>query len=442
MEQRSWWDKYATINPMKKNLIEFIKHPTSLHVIINTVGNYLNVFFSLFFILILARALTKPELGVFNVLFGLAYVLANILEFGTTATIYSYLPPLLNDKRENLYKFIKSTFYYQSFFASIVIVILFFAFPWLDKVFFKTDAPNWQLYLTAISVLLFIWQNFITNILFAAKKFVHANIYLNISNVFKTLGIFALMATKTVSIGSIIFLLGIVGPLVFFILLFIQKKDLIFVLLKAEVKMDTFRFDYAFTYFIASQFYNLGLRMDLFLLSFYNLKAEAGEYGLAQKIILSIITIIVSITQVISPGFSTAHTKTEIRAQFKAAFLYLLIPSAIFVALFFTPEIIFTIVFTKELKNITEISHQLSLPFVLASLGSAPMLFLLYTVKKPAYILWTNILFFLIITIGSYYLIPQRGMFGPPVAIAIAYVVTIGLQTLAAYTEYKKLPGR
>lgn len=424
---------------MSKKLIEFIKHPTSLNVIINTFGNYLNVFFSLFFILILARIFSKPELGVYNVLFGLAYVLSNVLEFGTTATIYSSIPNLLTEKKDDLYRFIKSTFYYQTILALIVIVILMVSFPYLDRIFFKTDAPNWVLYLTAASILCFIWQNFITNILFAAKKFVHANIYINASNLLKIIIVGVMMMTNTITVGSIIFLFGVVGPFIFFVFLFLQKKDLIFVLLKADVRMDTFKFDYAFKYFIASQFYNLGLRMDLFLLSYYGLKAEAGEYGLAQKIILSILTIVISITQVISPGFSTAKTKAEVKNQFKTAFLYLLIPSAIFVALYLTPEFLFNLVFTKDMQQITEISHRLSLPFILASLGSAPMLFLLYTVRKPMYIVYSNILFFLIISIGSYIVIPVSGVFGPPVAITIAYIVAIGIQSFAAWKEYNNL---
>jgi len=87
--------------------------------------------------------------------------LANILDFGTTATIYSYLPALYEKKSHDLYSFIKSIFLYQSFFSFLVIAGLFISFPYLDKVFFKTEAPLWELWLTSFSVLFFIWQNFL-----------------------------------------------------------------------------------------------------------------------------------------------------------------------------------------------------------------------------------------------------------------------------------------
>src|SRR3972149_9155896 len=90
---------------MIPRILHFIKRPTSKNIIINTLGNYLNVFFTALFALILVRLLTPSQYGVLSVLLGIAYVLANILDFGTTATIYSYLPGLYENKSNNLYSF-------------------------------------------------------------------------------------------------------------------------------------------------------------------------------------------------------------------------------------------------------------------------------------------------------------------------------------------------
>lgn len=409
------------------------------NVIVNTIGNYLNVFFTAFFALVLVRILTPSEYGVLSVLLGIAYVLANVLDFGTTATIYSYLPTLYEKKAANLYRFIKSTFYFQSLFSFFVIAALLTFFPFLDKVFFKTQAPIWELYLTAFSVLFFIWQNFVLNILFAAKKFLKANLYLNAANILKTLVIFFMVATKTVTVGSVIFAFGIIGPIIFFFLLFIEKKDLVFVLLKSDVKKDEFRFRYTLTYFIASQFLNLGLRMDLFLLSYFRSKAEVGFYGLSQKIILTIITTVISITQVLSPSFSRITKKSEVKSQVKTGLLYLLLPSGLFLLLYLIPNQVFSIFFTEKFASTASITKALSLPFIVYTLGNLPSLFLLYTVKKPSYILGANILFFIILTVGCYVLIPTRGVFGPPYAILVALLVSGLIQTASAVKEYQKL---
>ncbi len=168
---------------MRERLLRFLKNVNSRNVIINTIGNYLNVAFTAFFALVLVRIMTPAQYGVLSVLLGIAYVLANVLDFGVTAAVYSTLPILLEEKRERAYHFIKTTFAFQSLFSSAVLLILFITFPYLYGVFFKTGAPATELYVTALAVLFLIWQNFALNILFAAKKFIVANIHNILQNV-------------------------------------------------------------------------------------------------------------------------------------------------------------------------------------------------------------------------------------------------------------------
>lgn len=421
---------------MIPRILNFIKRPTSKNVIINTVGSYLNIFFTALFALILVRILTPAQYGVLSVLLGIAYVLANILDFGITATIYSYFPALYENRSNSLYSFIKSIFVYQSLMSVVVISALFLSFPYLDRVFFKTEAPLWELWLTSFSVLFFIWQNFFQNILFAAKKFMKTNVYLNLSNIIKTIIIILLTVTKTVSVGSVIFVFGIVGPTIFFLLLLFEKRRLVIFVVKSSLNKKEVRFGYTLTYFIASQFFNLGLRMDLFLLSYFRSKTEVGYYGLSQKIILTIITTVISITQVLSPSFAKIGNRSEALSNLKTGFTYLLFPAFLFLALFFTPKQVYDLFFTQNFVETAAITKALSLPFILYALGSLPMLFLLYTVKKPVYILVSNIIFFIILTIGCYYLIPIYGVFGPPYVIAAALFVAVAIQIYSTLKEF------
>lgn len=420
--------------------IEKLLHdPIKRNIAINTVGNYLNVFFTALFALILVRVMSPAEYGILSVLLGITYVFANILDFGTTATIYSQVPIFYESKDPRIYQFIKTTFVFQSIFSAIVIVLLLIFFPYLDDIFFKTGAESWVLYLTVFSVLMFIWQNFISNIFAASKKFLLTNIYINIANIAKTVVIIGFWYIGNITVGTVIFTFGIVGPGIFFLLVLFANTRLLPKFYKAEIKKEEFHFKYTLTYFLSSQFYNLGLRMDLFLLSYFTIGAGLGYYGLAQKIILTIITSIISITQVLSPGFAAISSKKEAKIQMQKAFKYLLFPAAIFVVLFFTPRFIFQLVFTDNFVETEAITKALALPFILNAVGSVPMLFLLYTVKKPGVILYSNILFFIIISVGSFYLIPSKGVFGPPLAIGIAFFVATCIQTVAAWKEYKKL---
>lgn len=425
---------------MFAKLSSFLKRPTSTAVIINTLGNYLNVFFSAFFIYLLVRIISRAEYGVFSVLLGITFVLANLLDFGTTATLYSYLPILIEKKSENAYRLIKSTFFYQTLFSSIIIGFLLVAFPWLDTVFFKTKAPILTLYITGISVLFFIWQNFLTNCLYVSKRVFQVNLYTLIANIVKTVIVISLALTHTISVGLIIFVFGVVGPVIFFVLVYASKKNHMAAMMKAPIERSDFRISYTLTYFIASQFFNLGLRMDLFLLSYF-LSKDLGDYGAAQKIVLTIITTIVSITQVISPAYAKIKSKKDLLINIKPAVLYMLIPTAIFFALFLTPDWIFELFFTNKFYHTPAIARQLAIVYLPYSFISLFHLFLLYSVKRPGDILIGNIAIFLIVSIGCYLFIPVYGVTAAVgsvgAAFAVASIILIGF----SYREYKKLPA-
>jgi O-antigen/teichoic acid export membrane protein len=426
---------------MFKRLLTFAKDPTSINILINSLGNYFNIGFVVIIFFIMVQKLTPVEYGVYSVLFGLSYLLAQILEFGTTATIYSSVPALYQTNERKLYQFIKSTLFYQTLFSVIIVGVLIVLFPWLDTVFFKTGSDPWVLVLTSGTIIMFVWQNFLTNILFAAKRFARANIYLNLANVVKVVVIATLAYTHTLTIPTVIIAYGYVGPIVFFLLFLAKNYERLPSFSAAAIRKDELKFGYTMTYFVASQFYNMGIRMDLFLLSYFMLGAQIGYYASAQKIILSIIATIVSISQVLSPQFATVHTKKEVWSSIKKGFMYMAFPASIFVALFFTPRFVFDLLFPESYAPVIDAAHALALPFVLNAFGTVLMLFLLYTVKKPIYILWSNIAFFIIVTAGSYALIPHMGMLGPPIAIAGAFLAADAILLVASIKEYRSLPN-
>ena len=98
-----------------------IQSKTGKNILINTIGNYMNIGFALFFVLLLTRILGRVEYGTMTVLLNISYVLANVMEFGTTSTIYSYLPDLYYDKsrRSELLSFVKTVFFNQSYVSKI-----------------------------------------------------------------------------------------------------------------------------------------------------------------------------------------------------------------------------------------------------------------------------------------------------------------------------------
>ncbi|MBP6993872.1 oligosaccharide flippase family protein, partial [Candidatus Woesebacteria bacterium] len=230
-----------------KQVIQHFNSKTGRLIIVNTIGTYLNIAFALFFVLLLTRTMGRVEYGTMTILLNVSYILANILEFGTTATIYSHIPGMhaISERREELLGFIKTTLVYQSGLSIMVIGLLIIAFPTLDQHFFKTSAGVPTLTITAISVLCFIWQNTLLNMLFAMKKFVAANVWLNVSNLIKTVVIILLFPLNLVSLGSVIFVFGVVGPIIFIgIAAWYYRSDVGTILSNVKTSRDQLKIQY------------------------------------------------------------------------------------------------------------------------------------------------------------------------------------------------------
>lgn len=407
-------------------MLNFLKRNETLrNVLINTTGTYLNIFFIAVFAIVTVRILTPSQYGVLSVLLGITYVLANILDLGVSATLYANIPVIYENK-EKLRKFIKASFLYQSSIAILIISLLIISFPKLDEIFFKTGASSWELNLTAFSILFFVWQNFLVNSLLAAKRVIESNLYLNISNVVKTIVLFLLIISKKISIASLIFTFGILGPAAFFLMVVINKKDAFYYTVKAPFEKEQLDFSYIFAFFLASQFFNLATKIDLFLLSYYLSKDIVGYYGLAQKIVLTVAMSISSITQILSPKFAKAKTKQEIKKVSKEALRFLLFPTLGYIGIIILPTQIYEIVFTSKFLPAFPIVRSLSLSFLFYPLANIPYLLLLYTFKKPKYNLIANMILFLTIATGCYFGIPKHGVYAPIIIIFLAILITTG----------------
>lgn len=420
-----------------------IQSKTGKNILINTIGNYMNIGFALFFVLLLTRILGRVEYGTMTVLLNISYVLANVMEFGTTSTIYSYLPDLYYDKsrRVELMSFVKTVFFYQSYVSIAAIILLIAIFPALDEHFFKTGSPMIILFWTAISVLGFVWQNTILNMFFSVKQFFEANLWLNIANVVKTLIILALLPFGFVGPGTVIFVFGVVGPALFLLIAFYQHPEIIKELLfRTKTSRNHFKVRYTMTNFLSAQFVNLAMRMDLFILSYFKLQNAVADYGLAQKVILTIISTVVSITQVLSPKYAMIKTKLEAMKELKHSLLFLALPTLMFIGLMILPDWFYFTLFTDKFSDMPTFTRLLGGAYVLFCIGQIFNLFHLYTFKKPQVLLYSNILFMVIVSGGCLLFMKEYGAIVGPIMLSIAFFVSMVIQGISTKRNLDLLP--
>lgn len=427
---------------MKEKIFSFLKKPTSINIAINTLGNYLNVFFTAVFAFLLVRMMKPEDYGVLSVLLSVTYLFSNIFDFGITANIYGQLPLFFQENKNKAFKFLKTIFYYQLIFLLLINVILLFTIRYIDYYFLKTQSSFFTLSLVILTIIFFVWQNFFLNVLNSIKKFYLSNLYLNLSNIIKLIFLIIFFLLKKINPQSVIFTFGVVGPLTVFLLIFYRKKEALNQILKSPIEKKIFSLKFTFTFFLASQIFNLAQRIDLLFLSFYFPKsALLGYYGLAQKIILTVIASVISITQVLSPQYALIKTKKETIKLFKTSFIYLSLPTFLFVILAFLPDKIFTLFFTEKYFLTSSITHRLSWPFIFYNYLHIPFLFLLYSVKKTEKIFVGNLIFFLTSLLGAIFLTQKLNVFAPAVYYLFSYFLILFVNGFFVYQEIKKLPN-
>lgn len=422
-----------------KRIHNVLKEQTTREVAVNTVGNYLNIIFSAIYVVVIARLFSPADNGVYIVLFTLVYVFTNIFDFGTSATIYSYLPAVLTDKTKK-FEFLKITFLYQTFLAGIALLILGIFITPLNDQWLKLHVPLRYFLWTFGTIPLLIWQNFVLNTLYASRRFTMANILINTINIVRLLILFLVLLLGTLNLEWLLIIFGPVGPILFFLLIIVLYPNIPRKFLTATINRQHLNVGYSAVFFVATQFYFVASRLDLFIIAHFLTKPEVGYYGLAQKIVFSILTTINSVTQVLSPQFAVAQSQYEIIRLMKRFCVYCLLPVALLIGAIVTPNTIYTFVFSNAFNPMHHIVRLLSGVHIFFVIMQIPMLFFLYTIKKPRYVLISNLLLLFIIGLGSYYGVQRFGLTGPPLALLISYLIVTLFAYMYFFRELRRLP--
>jgi O-antigen/teichoic acid export membrane protein len=419
----------------------FMSRKTTIHVLINTIGTYLNVAFSMIFVFVLTRLMGKVEYGTLLVLLTIMYLGATILDGGVTTIIFAKLPAAFA-KRDfsTSYAYIKSILYYQTICVITLIYIFIFLFPTLDHYFLHTDA-TWVTYsFVGLSILMFVWQNTVQNILLAAGKFALTNVWFNVSNLARLVLFPLLHITGTLTMSLVVFVFGIIGPLTFLGAIALMYRSHLRPIWYTKPDITYLDVRQVLTGFAAQQMFSTGMRADLFILKYLRLDSAVGDYGLAQKIILAIISVVVSTTQVLSPKFSHVHSRSQLRSLLRQSVSYLMIPTVLFLLLLCIPEWVFELVFTDKFAEALPLTRMLGLAYATFALSQIPWLALLYTFKKHGILLVTNTIFLVVNTTCTLIAVLLWGPIGGPLAIGVSFFTITVVQSIFVYRAYLSLP--
>lgn len=411
----------------------------SKQVIINTLGTYGNIGFSFLQTLIQFNTLSRAEFGILSVLLGLSYLLTNIFDFGTVATTYAKVPHIKATSPHKLFSFGKTIWSFQTTLCFLALTVLFIIFPFLDKYVLKINVGIAEYAVTAISVLFFVWQNLISNMFFAAKNFLAPNVAANVAHIAKLLLIYLSYLQGTISALQVLIILGVIGPLVFFVIMAAWYPQVFIRAFKSRASKAFLELKFTLTYFVSTQIYTLGTRIDLFIVSYFFPKDVLGNYALAQRMMIAASSTVISVTQVLSPHYSVLKTKAQILKEFGHSLKFLFIPAALFVALIATPPFVFALFFKNISPDTILILKLLCIPYIVFTFGNIPYLYTLYTVKRSDIILNANLLFLTTVVVSALIFIPYWGLAGAAMGLIAGYVANVTYLYLWTHAQLKNL---
>jgi hypothetical protein len=137
--------------------------------------------------------------------------------------------------------------------------------------------------------------------------------------------------------------------------------------------------------------------------------------------------------------YSSVKTKKQALHLFRQTFLYLSIPSVIFLMLMVTPQFVFDIYLSK-FAQAAPIARALALPYIIFTLGNTALIFILYTAKKPMIVLWSNVVYLIAMVVGSYVVLSIGTFMLLPLAVGVALTGAVLVLTVASVRSYRELP--
>lgn len=400
-----------------QKVLNFGKSKTATDTLTLFSGNALNAFFSFLFTLIVARALSVSDFGVFSAVGNLVYIIIPLSDLGVSSGIVRFVSELESQgKVKTSLKYINAAFAIKFVtFAIISIIIVLFPDTIARALLASTDA-NMSYWVVAIGIGLFL-PSLVPFILNARRKFFQSAVIDTAHSFGRNLfvGVVLLIGALTLHMALLAYALaGIVsllGIAVFFGFSFIKAKPNVL----HYKKLLSFSSWLGVNKIIST----IASRVDVQLLALLAGAASTGVYSIASKLALFISILAASFSAVIAPRLSSFGSKQAERSYIvKTTFAVFIISLGIALwALIAEPFIV--LLFGSKYIDAVGV-------FRVLAIGMIPFLFtvpsvtaIIYALKKPKYIGFFSIFQLATVFALDFSLIPQYGAMGAALTLSV-----------------------
>ena len=390
-----------------------------------------------FFTVIVARALSPSEFGIFSALMALTVLFSELFDLGIGSALNRFVPPLiLQGKKEEVKIFFKTAFKFEAAVGLILLALIFLFSSYLAKIIFHDAGFSFLVKIAGVGGLGFIMFTLIACAFSARGAF--AKLFL----------VYSLYALPRVIFSGIFFLSGklnlVSSLLIFIVTTYLTFPLAVFLLpfdfLRAQEVKGRLRQILSFSGFmgVSRALLAVSSRLDVLMLISLASAFGAGVYSAAFRISYVYPLIVGSFTMVLAPKFSSFENFTQALSFFKKVGLATLgLISTIPIFLFFSRPLVL-LVFGPSYEEAIPVLQGLLLSLIPFLVNIPFVNLLIYTFKKPIISTISSLSGLLIIFLLNFLLIPSFGRFAPVVSLSVSYLSSFFLSLIFLFYYVRK----
>lgn len=380
------------------------------------VGNLLSAFLSFIFTLLVARALSVSDFGIFSAASNLVLIVYSLGDLGITGGMLNFVAKAYAEgKKEEEGSYLKATFILRFIVVSALSLLIFIFARMVSISLLATEDPRIAYWVAAISFG-YIFEGFFTPVLQAEKRFLESTVVFNSLSLARPIlaFLFILSGGLTLATSLFSFAVGTIFPLIagfwftgFGFLLARARRDVYLRLAKFSGWIGVNRIISA-----------ISGRLDIQMLAAIAGASATGIYSISSRLASFVVVLASSFSSVLAPRFASFGAKSEEKRYLRKATLAsfgiaILVGLWILVA---KPFILLLFGYKySEAIPIFQVLAASMIPFLFAI---PPTTAIIYSLKKPIYIGAFSFFQLVGIFFLNLLLIPKYGVFGPTISFA------------------------
>ena len=400
---------------------------TSKDIIICSTGTGITALVGMFFAILLARSLSVSDFGIHSALVTVVVLLAITGDFGISSALTYFIP-----KTKTKYsQFLSVAFWFQFMITfGLVTVVLILNRPL--RALIIPDSTISQFVWVALLILTSSLNGFAQGILKAKRQFLGVALMQFIESIGKILVVVYLYLQNMLTVETALMAVTLAMIISATVGLSKEYKHIKLIFPRTQLKG---LFSFAKWIGVQRVFNTIFSRIDIILLTSLSTSFYAGIFSVASRITILFVILAGSVSNVISPRFSSFKSRLNVREYLKKVFIMEAGMALIMLIVAVSAPTIINLIFGVKYQSATPVFRLLTIAMIPYLFTTTIMDSLIYSFKKTGFAMKVSMFQVFLVILLNVILIPHHNALAPAISLL---VINISSLFLVSY-KLKKL---